>query len=163
MRRIVLSAVIVGTGVLALASVPAVAKWEEGERAHAPLRQFFFGRMERMRDLRADLDITSEQREEIKQVLMGHRTEIASTMKALRGAKVQLRDLVLSESSKESEIRAASKAMGVEIGNAAVLASELREEISPILTDEQHEMIDQFIASNDRAAGEFMKQASGRE
>lgn len=165
MRRISLAVVLLAIGTLALASVPAVgakAGWGDGTFAGTPMGQLIFGRMERAKQLRADLNVTADQRAEIKEVIVAHRREIGTAMKSLRGAKVDLRDLVLTDGSKEADIRAAANALGTEIGNAAVLAAELRDEIAPILTDDQHALIDEFIAANDSEVGQFMKEAGSR-
>ena len=63
----------------------------------------------------------------------------------------------------EKAIRAAADDLGKSIGDAAVLASHIRQQIAPILTDEQKHEIGDFRSQSDAAVDKFFaKMADGQ-
>jgi Spy/CpxP family protein refolding chaperone len=69
-----------------------------------------------------------------------------------------LRDAVLQGQSDE-QIRAAAAELGTQIAEASVKAAKLRNQLAPILTEQQQKRIGQFIADQDQAVGRFLEQA----
>jgi Spy/CpxP family protein refolding chaperone len=92
-------------------------------------------------------------------VLVGHRSQIAATVKSAREKHLVLRDAVLADRPDEGKIRAAASDLGVALGDAAVKAAGLRGELAPILTDEQRELISQFRRERDESIDEFLTKA----
>ena len=163
MRRVFLSAVVVGTvATAAMAVSPELGPtgaWR-GPLAHSPLGRTITGCLGRVFTLRSDLNISDEQRQQIRGVIVSHRAEIASTVKSIRDKRVVLRDLVRSDNAEESKIRTAAEALGQAVGDAAVKAAKLRGEIAPLLNQGQRTKIDKFLMENDAAIDGFLATAA---
>ena len=163
MRRVGLSLVVVGTiATAAMAVNPGLwpAGGWHGPLANTPLGRTITGCLGRVLTLRSDLNITDEQRQQIRDVIVSHRAEIASTVKSVRVKRVALRDLVRSDKAEKSEIRTAAAALGQAVGDAAVKAAELRGEIAPLLSQDQRAKIDKFFMENDAAINDFLDAAA---
>ena len=118
------------------------------------------GSIGRLMVLRSELNVTDEQRAQIREVLVSRRPAIAETVKSVRDKRVALRNAVLSGKADEAQIRAAAEELGKAIADAAVKGSKLRNEIAPILTDEQQKLIGKFLAENDAAVDKFLTEAA---
>jgi Spy/CpxP family protein refolding chaperone len=112
--------------------------------------------------LRSELNLSDEQRGEIREVLVRHRGEIVATAQAVRAKRLILRDAVLAETADEAAIRAAAAELGEQMGEAAVKASKLKAQIAPILTEEQRALIVKFMADREQAVDRFLEQAAAR-
>ncbi len=159
MRKTLLSLALVGTiATAAMAVSPGVgpASCLRGPLANTPLGRTIAGCFGRVLTLRSDMNVTAEQRQQIRDVVLSHRSEIAATAKSVRDQRVALRDLVRSDKADESQIRAAADALGQAVSDAAVKAVSLRGEIAPILTDDQRTTIDKFLMENDAAIDAFL-------
>ncbi len=163
-RNLILSGLLlVGIASVAMAAAPQaklVGGLCNGALAGTPLGQTISGCIGRLMVLRSELGVTDEQRGEIREVLMSHRSEIAGTVKSVRDKRVALRDAVRMDTPDEAAIRAAADDLGSVIGDAAVKAAKLRGEIAPILTPEQHKLIDKFFAENGAAIDTFLTNAA---
>jgi len=109
-----------------------------------------FGRIARA------LDLTDDQKTQIKGILKAHATEIEGQWKAGMAARRALHDAIMADPIDEAAIRArAAELSGVE-GNGGVLFAQVRAEIFPLLRDEQKEKVAQWRgrmrARGDRAA-----------
>jgi len=143
------------------ASAPGAAPatgWLKGHFAQTPLGRLLSGSVGRLLVLRSDLDLTQEQRQQIREVLGSHRVQIVQTVKSLHDKRTVLRDAVLQGQS-DDQIRTAAGDLGTAIAEAAVKAAKLRSQIAPILTETQRQRIGQFIADQDQAVGRFLEQA----
>ena len=127
--------------------------------ADTPLGRMISGNFGRMLVLRSELNLTPEQKTEIRDILVSHRTEIASTMQAVHAKRTALGQAILQGKS-ESEIRAAADALGDVISDTAVKAVKLRNQLAPVLTDEQQELIGRFIHDKDNSVESFLEQAT---
>ncbi len=150
--------VVLGLSVQAVTAAPAVAAPSgsgvggpaAGWRGpNSPIGRMLSGNVGRLLALRADLNVTDAQREQIRGILSEHRQEIVSTLRTVRTQRLALRDAVLANSPEESKIRAQASQLGQAIAEAAVKASRLRGQIGPILTPEQRGRIGQFRAECD--------------
>ena len=139
------------------ASAPG-AGWLKGPAASTPLGRLVTASLGRLLVLRSELELTPEQRSQIRDVLISHRAQIAQTVKSVRDKRVVLRDAVLQGQSDE-QIRAAAAELGTQIAEASVKAVKLRNQLAPILTEQQRTRIGQFIADQDQAVGRFLEQA----
>ena len=127
--------------------------------ADTPLGKLISGNLGRMLVLRSELNITQEQKVQIRDVLLSHRSEIVTSAQAVRVKQVALRDAVLQGRS-EQEVRAAADELGDVIADTAVKATKLRNEIAPILTEQQLELIGKTVQDKDQAIDSFLEQAS---
>lgn len=128
--------------------------------ADTPLGRFVTGRLGRLLVLRSELNVTAEQRDQIRAVVVSHRPEIAATVKTLHQKRATLRDAVLAQEADEAKIRAAADELGKAVGDAAVKAAKLKREVAPILTAEQRERIGQFLAEHDASLNAFLDKAA---
>jgi Spy/CpxP family protein refolding chaperone len=133
-----------------------------GERrlADTPIGRMISGCIGRLLVLRSQMNVTEEQKAEIREVLATHRPAIAETVKSVRDKRVALRNAVLSGAADEGQIRADADELGKAIADAAVKASKLRNEIAPILTEEQRRLIASFFEENDAAVDKFLTDAA---
>ncbi len=132
----------------------------KGRAADTPLGRLIAGSLGRWMVLRSELQLTEQQRNEIRDVLVSHRAQIAETMKSLHAKRAVLRDAVLQGQS-EDQVRAAAVELGNAIADASVKASKLRNQVAPILSEEQRKLIGKFVADQDQAVGKFLERAGG--
>jgi Spy/CpxP family protein refolding chaperone len=155
--------VVAGLGTIGVASTPnagpGAGRWPG---VNTPLGRMITGNLGRLMVLRSELNLSDEQRSQVRDVLVRHRSEIASTVQAVRAKRLVLRDAVLAESADEAAIRAAAAELGEQIGDAAVKASKLKAQVAPILTDEQRTLIVEFLADRDEAVDRFLEQAAAK-
>ena len=161
-RRVLFSLAVVGSLATAAIAVspnggPFCAM--RGPLANTPLGRTISGCIGRVITLRSDLNVSDEQRQQIRDLLLSHRSEIAETVKSVRDKRVALRDLARSDNASEEQIQAAADALGQAISKAAVKAVALRSEIAPLLTPEQQATIDKFLNENDKAIDSFLDAA----
>lgn len=157
------------TGVVVLALVTGMAaaygqaspgSWGRFPLANTPIGKMISGSIGRLLVLRSEMNVTDEQRAQIREVLVSHRPAIAETVKSVRDKRVALRNAVLLGEASEEQIRAAADELGKAIADAAVKGSKLRGEIAPILTEEQRGLIRCFLEENDAAVDKFLTQAA---
>src|SRR6185369_12358661 len=115
---------------------PSPATAQSGA-AHRPLVNFIRAELGRLMVLKSELDITDAQKEQIKTILQSHKAEIAQVAKPLVDKKRALRDAVMADAPDEKAIRAASDDLAHSIGDAAVLASKIKQEVAVVLTPDQ--------------------------
>lgn len=134
--------VLAGAGILALAIGGLVAgRLSAGafpQRTHSEFAPRVFARIARA------LDLTDDQKIQIKAVLKTHAAEIEAQMKASSSARRALHQAVLAQSIDENAIRAAAASLGSAEGDGAVLFAKIRTEVEPILTDAQRSRMQQF-------------------
>ena len=90
------------------------------------------------------LDLTDDQKTQIKAVLRAHETEIETQLQAGSQARHSLYDAVQARPLDENSIRARAAELGRVHGDGAVLLAKIRAEIDPILTDAQKAKIAAF-------------------
>jgi Spy/CpxP family protein refolding chaperone len=150
------------TGEVGMAAVPdgapnALPSWRQ--LADTPVGRLISGNLGRLLVLRSEMDVTPEQRGEIREVLLSQRSQIATTVESVREKRLVLRDAVLADQPDEGKIRAAASALGVALGDAAVKAAKLRGKLAPILSDDQRELIHEFRQERDESIEAFMRKA----
>lgn len=89
------------------------------------------------------LDLTKEQRGQIKDIIRSNKKECKNTNNAVRDATKALHDAVVN-SAGEADIRASAAALGHAIGDRAVLRAKLLASIKQVLTPDQLEKLERF-------------------
>jgi len=85
------------------------------------------------------LDLTADQRAQIKTILLGEKDTLKPLLTSLHDSRKGLREAIRAKDASEASVRAASaKVAGVE-ADLAVERLKLFGKISPILTDEQRQ------------------------
>jgi Spy/CpxP family protein refolding chaperone len=165
MRKLLWCAGFVGLGLLVGAAALHAAPEEGKNPGHGPGRgliarmiQAQFGRVT---TLRAELNLSDEQRQAICQTLESHRADIAGAIKPVVAAKRKLRDAVLAEKPDDAAIRTAADAVGKSVGDAAVTFAKIKVELmdKAQLTPQQIEKIAEFKADTDASVDEFIEEA----
>jgi Spy/CpxP family protein refolding chaperone len=130
---------------------------------NTPLGRLVSGTVGRFLVLRSEVNLTEQQRHQIRDVMVSHRAEIAATVKSVREQRLALRKAVLAEKTDEAAIRTAAEGLGKAIGDASVKAAKLRGELAPVLSAEQKELIHKFLAENEAVVSKFLdKVAQGK-
>ncbi len=134
--------VLVGAGIAILGTAGLVAgRLSAGVfpgGAHSDFGHHVFGRIARA------LDLSDDQKSQIKSVLKAHASEIETQIKASASARRAVHDAVLAQPPDEAAIRAAAQKFGQIHADGAVLFARIRTEIQPVLTEEQRAKIQQF-------------------
>ncbi len=155
-RRTVVASLMTGLVACSLGAVAApriAARSAEG----GMLRTFVREQIGRLHDFYLDLDVSKEQREKIRDVLVEHRSEISGVVQPVVEKRRALRDAVLAKNPSNDTIRAAANDLGKAIGDAAVLAAKVKPEIGKVFTSEQQDKIKDFHKQNDKAVDEFLE------
>lgn len=112
--------------------------------AKRPILNFLRDRFQRAKELRSKLDLADEQKTRIRGKITAQKEDIIKHFKKLAEKRQALRDAVLAEMPTEESIRAAADELGKAIGDAAVKASRMADELKKELTTEQLEKIRRF-------------------
>lgn len=155
-KRAVISLSIVALALCGLGAAAAPRTLSTDTAGH-PLRAFIQGQLGRFLTLRSELDVTGEQREAIRQIVESHRGEIATVAKPIVEKRRALRDATLAKEPNETAIRAAANDLGKAIGDAAVLASKVKDEVGKVLTPQQVEKVEAFRLQSDSAVDRFIE------
>jgi periplasmic protein CpxP/Spy len=115
-----------------------------------------------MQALGKKLDLTDEQKAEIREILESHADEIKEAREAVAEKRQALRDLVHTDDVRARAIQRAADALGEAIGDAAVLRAEIRAEIRDVLTKEQQEQADELRTEVKERVGERRGEGGGR-
>lgn len=160
-RRTVVIGVIVAAVALATLGIAwAVGPEDEADCTRvAKLGEMVRARIARMVVLRDELDITAEQRAELRGIFHSHREDLRPAMVEVLQHKRALRDAVIAEQPDEARIRAEADALGDAIAEAAVAMSKVTSEARTVLTDEQLKLIEESMAENQQAVDEFIEDA----
>ena len=110
-----------------------------------------------------ELDLSDDQKDQIHAVLEAEREVIGAVIRPLVEKHRVLRDTMLVDGVDESAIRAAAAGLGAAIGDAAVVAANLKEQIRPILTDDQRAALQEFHAERDRMIDAHLDRACGEQ
>ncbi|MGB6045070.1 MAG: periplasmic heavy metal sensor [Pirellulales bacterium] len=141
---------------LQAAETDSVASEAVGRFVHTPLGKLITGRIGRAMVLRSELDMTTEQREQIRTILTSHRNEIKTSVKPVVQQRRKLRDAVTAQEPDEQQIRAAADALGKSIGDAAITMSKIAAELREVLTEDQLEKAKAFRGDNAAAVDRFL-------
>lgn len=105
---------------------------------HADFAPRAFGRIARA------LELSEEQKAQVKSVLRAHASEIEAEMKRALTARRALHDAVIAQPIDEAAIRARAEEVGRSQADGAVLLARIRSEVDPILTPAQRDKIRSF-------------------
>lgn len=123
---------------------PVATRPSEGQPAQRPILKFIQKHFQRAWELRSKLDLSEEQKANIRDTVAAQKEEIIGLFKKVAEKREALRDAVLAEMPTEESIRAAADELGKAIGDAAVKASQMADELKKELTTEQLEKIRKF-------------------
>jgi|CXWL01.1.fsa_nt_gi Spy/CpxP family protein refolding chaperone len=133
---------ILTVGAMALTLVPA-ALWAGRHRPLGPGLPPPGFLLQRVVDR---LDLTAEQRQEIRDIVKAHGAELKVELATIRDSREQLFSTVHAESVDEAEIRAAAAAVGDAEADLAVTRAAIVQEVREVLTPEQQAEAKQMVA-----------------
>ena len=116
-----------------------------GPGDHSPRRMF--GRIART------LDLSADQKAQVKTILKSHAAEIQTQMTAGATARRALHDAIKAQPVDEAAIRAAAQEAGRVHADGAVLFAKIRAEVLPVLTADQKQKL-QSMDEKMRSRGE---------
>jgi len=134
-----------------------------GMKERGPLGRLIQANIGRLITLKAELDITDEQHEQLKAIVHAHHDEIAKAVQKLVEKKQALRQAVMAKPADEGAIRAASDELGKAIGDTAVLGSKIIDEARGVLTPEQLELVEESLAEHDKSINKFLKSETAKQ
>lgn len=155
---------LIGLGVAgALAMIGLAATWVlaqpvEQTWAERPLAQLVRANLGRALALREELNLSEQQRIELKGLLMAHRQEFKPLAADIVAHKRARRHAVLAEQPNEAMIRAESAALGEAIGDVSVALAGVAAQARTVLTPEQIKLIEDSAAQREAAVDRWLAQ-----
>ncbi len=131
--------------------------WRAGECANRPLVKLIRESVIKLAQLRQELNVSDQQRDQIKGIVKSHKSELAPVVKDLVAKRQALREAVVNGKTEE-EIRAAADELGKAIGDTAVVGSKVVGEVKGVLTTTQIEAIREFRIEREEAVNDFIDQ-----
>ncbi len=119
-------------------------------------------RMGKLQELGKELNLTDDQKKQIKEATAPYRDTMRSQVKAVADKRLALRDAVTSDGANESAIRAAATELGKAAGDAGVTGSKIYAGIKAVLTPEQVKKLEEYRKENREALEKFID-ASGND
>lgn len=138
-----LAAAVLAGGLIATKTLAA------GSTESAPFRGNFFQR------IAEKLNLTVDQKSQIKSILAGEKDPLKPLLAALHDARKNLRAAIRASDASEASVRAASATVASAEADLAVERLKLYGKIAPILTEEQR----QKIAGFEQRVDEFVDAA----
>ena len=108
------------------------------------------------------LDLTDDQKSQIKTILAGEKDNLQPLLAALHNARKNLRAAIRADDADEASVRAESAKVASAEADMAVERMKLYGKIAPILTDEQRRKIAGFEQRLDRKVGGAVGRGSER-
>ncbi|HXE80991.1 MAG TPA: Spy/CpxP family protein refolding chaperone [Vicinamibacterales bacterium] len=107
----------------------------------------------RMERFARELDLTAEQRDQIRQVRQNHREDLEKVRDRLRTAHRAQREAMRARPVDEARIRAASQDVAAALADMAVLRARIHEQTLEVLTPEQQERAKELWAERGERRG----------
>jgi protein CpxP len=102
------------------------------------------------------LDLSKEQKDQIKAIFRKHRDEIAPLRKEMVSERRELRNLIQSDKPDEAVLREQAKKIAVTSGNLAVRRAKMAQEVRAVLTPEQIQKFRALQEKRDRRIDRMM-------
>jgi Spy/CpxP family protein refolding chaperone len=124
--------------------------------ADTPLGRFAARQFDRLAGLRGQLNVTGEQREQLRRIVESHRSELIPVAKSISEKRRALREAMMNATPEA--IREAAADLGTAIGDAAVAAAPIIKEAKETLTPEQIEYLKEFRSGTDTEVDDLFKE-----
>jgi len=115
-----------------------------------------------MHQLAKALDLSKEQKEQVKAIFRKHHDEIAPLRKEMVSERRELRNLILSDKPDEAVLREQAKKIAATGGNLAVRWAKVAQEVRTVLTPEQIQKFRALQEKRDRRIDRMMEQREER-
>jgi len=161
-------AVVGGAIVAAVILIGLAASWALGQpggdpqdASGRPLMKLIRGQIARAIALHEKLNLSSEQRTELRGIMAAHKAELKPLAAEVVDHKRALRAAVMAEQPDEATIRREAAALGETMGDIAVVMAGVAGEARTVLTPEQLQLIEQSAAERDAAVDGWLAQLNG--
>lgn len=152
-----LMAVIILTAGLGAAAAPSEVKTAAANAlSDTPLGRLFQGQVGRMLTLRSQLNLSDEQRDQIRQIIADHKPELAKAAKQIVTQRRAIRDAVIRPDHSEADIRKAAENISQTITQTALLAGQIREKVFAVLTVQQVQLIEKAMLDRQQAVDQWL-------
>lgn len=163
------SAALFAAGALSVAGIAAAAPQAvpgagggQGQFRNTPLGRLVTGQIGRGLVLRSQLNVTDEQRVQIAAAMEAHRAELAKAVASVVEHKRALRDAATDDSATERDIRRKADELGSALGDAALVARKLHQEMKGVWTAEQQKLLDAFNADRRTAVDGWLSEIAAQ-
>ena len=133
---------------------------ESGGFGNKPLGRMIRANLGRLITLKAELDITPEQKAAMKHIVEKEKQNFVPIIKQVVESRRALRQAVMSENSDEYLIRKAAEELGQAIGEAAVTGSRVVAEAKMLLTPEQVKLLEAFQAARESSVDKWLSKVA---
>jgi protein CpxP len=108
------------------------------------------------------LELTEEQRTQVRQVMDSHRAELRASREKLRAAHKAQRDAVTAAQFDEQTIRTQAAELAAVTADAAVLRARIHSEVFAVLTPDQQAKAAELKAQREARRSQFRERARDR-
>jgi periplasmic protein CpxP/Spy len=108
------------------------------------------------------LDLTEDQRTQVRQVMDSHRDELKAVGERLTAAHKVQNDAITATQFDESAVRAATADLAAVLGDAAVLHAKVHSEVFALLTPEQQAKAAELKAAREARAAQLKERVRER-
>ncbi len=156
---------VIGVAALVIVCVAAwtladgVGRCDFGKMHHArhlKMARLVHEGMERMHEIRSELDLTDEQCERIEQVIEENRAGMRAAVLSVIKARGSLMEAVLENGTDQSAIRAECDLLGDTVGDAAATFTGIAAQVRSELTQEQVDRLHGIMAESHDRLDEFL-------
>ena len=109
------------------------------------------------------LDLTDDQRTQVRQVMESHRDELRAVGERVRAAQRAQRDAVASTQFDEQAVRTKAAELAAAEADAAVLRAKVHSEVFAVLTPEQQAKAAELKAQREARAQQFRERMKQRQ
>jgi len=124
--------------------------------ADRPMAKHIMGRIGRLMVLHSELDVTAEQRGQLRTIAQSHKQEIAQALQPVVAAGRALNAAAAADPVDEAAVKAAAAAFGEALGQAALVVAPIKAEASQVLTADQLDTLDTFHADKTERVDAFL-------
>jgi Spy/CpxP family protein refolding chaperone len=117
---------------IALSILPQTSSAAPEERT----REVF---IEKLKSLRSDLDLSSDQKDKIRSIIKSHQANLKAQWSSGKAARESMKKANLNHGPDSAETRAAADAIGTIARNRSLLLAKIATEVRPVLNPEQLE------------------------
>ncbi|MFG0247403.1 MAG: Spy/CpxP family protein refolding chaperone [Phycisphaeraceae bacterium JB051] len=123
-----------------------------------PIGRLIQGQIGRLMTLRAQLNLSDEQRSEIRSIVQTQQPQISKLLNQLVEQRRSLRDQAMMPTPDEQAIQKTAEQMSKTITEAAILGGNLRQQIMDVLTAEQRALLTEAQVDRQDAVDKWLSE-----
>lgn len=146
---VLVSTLLVGASAFSFAAGEKSSNATTTPATSGPIRKLIQGQVGKFFAMKSELNLTDDQKQKIREIVLQHKQEIAAVAKPLSEKHRALRSAAMADQSDDKAIRAAADDMAKSIGDAAILAAKIKAEVRTVLTPTQQQKVQEFRKSTE--------------